>query len=215
MAVGKTGFIAGVSRASAPTTAYSGSVVVVSVAQRSFLDGGARRCSVRLRVHRTVSSEPLSTGTLALSRLLGSRVLGACQVVDSGLLDGSLPPSNPALRHNRPSLPSPFTGLLPPKELLATSKDMDLIYGGVKYRLKCSQTGPRSFATSTKTSKGGVGENFVEAQCRPLADGGYLLVIGGKSQVSPSTVSSADGFIWQHRTPVLLEHVPDNPGSTG
>lgn len=29
---------------------------------------------------------------------------------------------------------------------------------------------------------GGGGKALVEAQCRPLADGGYLLVIAGKSQ---------------------------------
>lgn len=81
-------------------------------------------------------------------------------------------------------------GLLPPKELLATSQAIDLIYEGVKYCLKCCQAGPRLFtvtALASKDGKGGSGldvdESLVEAQCRPLADGGYLLVIGGKSQV--------------------------------
>ncbi|CAM9757307.1 unnamed protein product, partial [Sphacelaria rigidula] len=77
-------------------------------------------------------------------------------------------------------------GLLPPKELLATSKGIDLIYEGVKYKLNCSQAGPRIFTVSTavKNKRGSSAEppSFVEAQCRPLADGGYLLIIGGKSQ---------------------------------
>lgn len=64
-----------------------------------------------------------------------------------------------------------------------TSKAIDLIYEGVKYSLNCCQAGPRFFTVSTL--KGGEGGNaLVEAQCRPLADGGYLLVIAGKSQAS-------------------------------
>lgn len=77
-------------------------------------------------------------------------------------------------------------GLLPPKELLATSKPVDLIYEGVKYSLVCCQAGPRFFTVSTlkgDEGKVGGGNALVEAQCRPLADGGYLLVIAGKSQV--------------------------------
>ncbi|CAM9950487.1 unnamed protein product, partial [Ectocarpus sp. 12 AP-2014] len=77
-------------------------------------------------------------------------------------------------------------GLLPPKELLATSKTVDLIYEGVKYSLVCCQAGPRYFTVTTlkgDEGKVGGGNALVEAQCRPLADGGYLLVIAGKSQV--------------------------------
>lgn len=69
-----------------------------------------------------------------------------------------------------------------------TSKAVDLIYEGVKYRLRCCQAGPRLFTVSTPSpdaDKGGFGgKSLVEAQCRPLADGGYLLVIAGKSQAS-------------------------------
>ena len=81
-------------------------------------------------------------------------------------------------------------GLLPPKELLATSKAVDLIFEGVKYSLQCCQAGPRIFTVSSaaggkRGQEGGFGGGnaLVEAQCRPLADGGYLLVIAGKSQV--------------------------------
>ncbi|CAM9964023.1 unnamed protein product, partial [Hapterophycus canaliculatus] len=81
-------------------------------------------------------------------------------------------------------------GLLPPKELLVTSKAIDLIYEGVKYSLTCCQAGPRLFTVTTTTPKSKAqgsfpeeGKGLVEAQCRPLADGGYLLVIAGKSQV--------------------------------
>ncbi|CAM9661677.1 unnamed protein product, partial [Laminaria digitata] len=80
-------------------------------------------------------------------------------------------------------------GLLPPKELLVTSKAVDLIYEGVKYSLQCCQAGPRLFTVSSAAGGGGGreggfggGDALVEAQCRPLADGGYLLVIAGKSQ---------------------------------
>lgn len=81
------------------------------------------------------------------------------------------------------------SGLLPPKELLATSKAIDLIYEGVKYSLNCCQAGPRLFTVASMPKGGdggdggGGGQGLVEAQCRPLADGGYLLVIAGKSQV--------------------------------
>lgn len=78
-------------------------------------------------------------------------------------------------------------GLLPPKTLLATSKPFDLIYEGVKYCLNVSLAGPREFTVSTRTeagAAGGGGNSLVEAQCRPLADGGYLLIIAGKSQVA-------------------------------
>lgn len=92
-----------------------------------------------------------------------------------------------------PILPA-TPGLLPPKELLVTSKAVDLIYEGVKYSLQCCQAGPRIFTVTTASSaakgKGGgwdtgFGDDsaLVEAQCRPLADGGYLLVVAGKSQV--------------------------------
>lgn len=71
-----------------------------------------------------------------------------------------------------------------------TSKEIDLIYEGVKYSLTCCQAGPRLFTVTTTTprskgqgSLGDEGKGLVEAQCRPLADGGYLLVIAGKSQV--------------------------------
>lgn len=94
-------------------------------------------------------------------------------------------PRNFAL-HSK-SFVSSVTGLLPPRELLATSKTIDLIYEGVKYSLSCCQAGPRFFTVTTLTGDGerklgGGGKALVEAQCRPLADGGYLLVIAGKSQ---------------------------------
>lgn len=67
-----------------------------------------------------------------------------------------------------------------------TSKHVDLIYEGVKYSLNCCQAGPRLFTVTTikggEGQFGGGGKPPVEAQCRPLADGGYLLVIAGKSQ---------------------------------
>lgn len=70
--------------------------------------------------------------------------------------------------------------------MLVTSKAIDLIYEGVKYSLNCYQAGPRLFTVTTlkggEGKLGGGGKALVEAQCRPLADGGYLLVIAGKSQ---------------------------------
>lgn len=69
---------------------------------------------------------------------------------------------------------------------MVTSKAIDLIYEGVKYSLNCYQAGPRLFTVTTlkggEGNFGGGGKALVEAQCRPLADGGYLLVIAGKSQ---------------------------------
>lgn len=92
-----------------------------------------------------------------------------------------------------------------------TSKAVDLIYEGVKYSLQCCQAGPRIFTVATASSEakgkgGGWEEGFgndralVEAQCRPLADGGYLLVIAGKSQVRNREPSWARGGKRSRRT---------------
>ncbi|CAN0108553.1 unnamed protein product, partial [Discosporangium mesarthrocarpum] len=90
-------------------------------------------------------------------------------------------------------------GLLPPKKLLVTWQAVDLIYEGVKYRLKVSQTSPQTFAVTTLGPKkggmeGGRAGGFVEAHCRELADGGFLLVINGKSQVVVYVNNEASGL---------------------
>ncbi len=54
---------------------------------------------------------------------------------------------------------------------------MDLIYDGVKYQLTAMQTAPGSFLLACNGSA-------VEAEIRSLADGGYLVLMGGKSHVA-------------------------------
>jgi len=85
-----------------------------------------------------------------------------------------------------------FTGLLdrgqlPPLTLLKMIRDVELILDEVKYKLCCTRTGKDTFeiAVSGKPSK------CVPTSVRLLSDGGYLISIGGKSQVAYQT-SQAD-----------------------
>lgn len=71
-------------------------------------------------------------------------------------------------------------GQLPPRSLLDMTHDVELILGGVKYKLRCVRNGPNVFSISVH----GDGSNFVVTNVRVLSDGGYLIDIGGKSHVA-------------------------------
>ena len=73
-------------------------------------------------------------------------------------------------------------GQLPPPELLDQFYATDLIYENVKYRLKTSRTGPSTFDVGLLESR--KDEVAVAVEVRALADGGYLVLMGGKSHVA-------------------------------
>lgn len=78
-------------------------------------------------------------------------------------------------------------GQLPSLSLLNMVREVELILDGTKYKLCCTRTGNNEFhiAVSGEASK------FVATSVRMLSDGGYLIDIGGKSQVAYQT-SKAD-----------------------
>lgn len=63
---------------------------------------------------------------------------------------------------------------------------MDLIYEDTKYQLTAMQTAPGSFLLACNGST-------VEAEIRSLADGGYLVLMGGKSHVAYMKVRGWSG----------------------
>ncbi|TPX49071.1 acetyl-CoA carboxylase [Synchytrium endobioticum] len=67
-------------------------------------------------------------------------------------------------------------GQVPAKTLLTTSFRAEFIYDNVQYRLSCIVAGPETIVVTTETSK-------VETIARKLADGGLLILIGGRSHV--------------------------------
>ena len=78
-------------------------------------------------------------------------------------------------------------GQLPPLSLLKMVRDVELILDGIKYKLRCTRTGNNSFQIAVS----GNGSKCVSTSVRMLSDGGYLIDIGGKSQVAYQT-SKAD-----------------------
>ena len=69
---------------------------------------------------------------------------------------------------------------VPSESLLRMVRDMELIIAKVKYRLTCTRTGRNAFRLSVNGNTSG----FVASTVRVLSDGGYLINIGGKSQVA-------------------------------
>ncbi|KAJ8605817.1 hypothetical protein CTAYLR_000576 [Chrysophaeum taylorii] len=69
------------------------------------------------------------------------------------------------------------------ERLTATHQRVELLLEGTKYVLDVARTGPHNFAVSNArhffTTRG-----YVGGSVRPLADGGYLVTIGGRSRVA-------------------------------
>mmetsp|Transcript_1644 Transcript_1644/g.3791 ORF Transcript_1644/g.3791 Transcript_1644/m.3791 type:complete len:2007 (+) Transcript_1644:63-6083(+) len=74
-------------------------------------------------------------------------------------------------------------GQLPSLSLLKMIREVELILDGVKYKICCTRIGNNEFqiAVSDDATK------CVTASVRMLSDGGYLIDIGGKSQVAYQT----------------------------
>ena len=78
-------------------------------------------------------------------------------------------------------------GQLPSLTLLQMVREVELILDGTKYKLCCTRISNNEFHISIC----GNPEKFVASSVRMLSDGGYLIDIGGKSQVAYQT-SNAD-----------------------
>jgi acetyl-CoA carboxylase/biotin carboxylase 1 len=74
-------------------------------------------------------------------------------------------------------------GQLPPTELLEVEHKEELICEDIKYSFSVKQSGPMTFTVAT-------GGTYVQGDVRSLADGGYLLLLGGKSHVAYYTTEA-------------------------
>jgi acetyl-CoA carboxylase/biotin carboxylase 1 len=101
------------------------------------------------------------------------------------VIGGAIEAHNQSLKRQETFSSLVLKGLLPPpRHLLDISVDVELVHAGVKYMLRCSQSGPKTFTVACNDA-------YVQADCRTLADGGCLVVVGGRSyvvytQVEPS-----------------------------
>lgn len=67
-------------------------------------------------------------------------------------------------------------GQFPPPSLLSVKDDIELIYDSVKYTLHTTQSGPNTVTLM-------VNGTWLQADFRPLSDGGLLVSLGGRSHV--------------------------------
>ena len=70
-------------------------------------------------------------------------------------------------------------GQVPSESLLGVEEPVELIYDQVKYELHTSKSGPNTYIVACNST-------YVEAEVRELSDGGYLILLGGKSHVAYS-----------------------------
>eukprot|EP01117_Protostelium_nocturnum_P006363 TRINITY_DN2299_c0_g1_i1.p1 TRINITY_DN2299_c0_g1~~TRINITY_DN2299_c0_g1_i1.p1 ORF type:complete len:2212 (+),score=828.58 TRINITY_DN2299_c0_g1_i1:166-6801(+) len=77
-------------------------------------------------------------------------------------------------------------GQVPAKDLLRNEDDLDLIYLNTKYSLRSVWTGPNSVILSVKSKE----TNTVEGEIRSLGDGGFLILLAGRSHICYGTDSS-------------------------
>ena len=70
-------------------------------------------------------------------------------------------------------------GQVPPTTLLSVDEPVELIYDSVKYELHTSKSGPNTYIVACNGT-------YVSAEVRMLSDGGYLVLLGGKSHVAYS-----------------------------
>ncbi|TYZ66264.1 hypothetical protein PybrP1_008196 [[Pythium] brassicae (nom. inval.)] len=71
-------------------------------------------------------------------------------------------------------------GQLPARELLAQAEPLELIYEGVKYAVRACRSGPIHFTLFLNAS-------YAQAEIRTLSDGGFLVLLHGKSHVAYAT----------------------------
>ncbi|KAG6970278.1 hypothetical protein JG688_00004932 [Phytophthora aleatoria] len=71
-------------------------------------------------------------------------------------------------------------GQLPHSELLSQEESLELIYEGIKYNIKACRSGPIQFTLFCNDS-------YVQVEIRTLSDGGFLVLLNGKSHVAYAT----------------------------
>lgn len=71
-------------------------------------------------------------------------------------------------------------GQLPSNELLAQVEPLELIYEGIKYNIRACRSGPIQFTLFLNAS-------YVQVEIRTLSDGGFLVLLNGKSHVAYAT----------------------------
>ncbi|KAF0697377.1 Aste57867_11929 [Aphanomyces stellatus] len=71
-------------------------------------------------------------------------------------------------------------GQIPGAELLQQEDNLELIYEGVKYKIRAARSGEITFTLYCNDS-------YVQANIRTLSDGGYLVLLNGKSHVAYAT----------------------------
>ncbi|TMW67475.1 hypothetical protein Poli38472_011095 [Pythium oligandrum] len=71
-------------------------------------------------------------------------------------------------------------GQLPGNDLLSQSEPLELIYEGIKYNIKAYRSGPIQFTLFCNDS-------YVQVEIRTLSDGGFLVLLNGKSHVAYAT----------------------------
>ncbi len=101
--------------------------------------------------------------------------------VDAVLVGASCYAYQDAVEKETNFLSALVRGQLPPPALLEQAFAQTMIYENVKYELVTSRTGPSTFCTSLASSSTGTS---VSTEVRALADGGFLVLMGGKSHVA-------------------------------
>ncbi|KAF0774488.1 hypothetical protein AaE_001812, partial [Aphanomyces astaci] len=71
-------------------------------------------------------------------------------------------------------------GQIPGNELLQQEDELELIYEGIKYKIRAARSGEITFTLYCNDS-------YVQANIRTLSDGGYLVLLNGKSHVAYAT----------------------------
>lgn len=71
-------------------------------------------------------------------------------------------------------------GQLPSPELLSQEEKLELIYEGIKYQLRACRSGDIQFTLFCNDS-------YVQVEARTLSDGGFLVLLNGKSHVAYAT----------------------------
>lgn len=71
-------------------------------------------------------------------------------------------------------------GQLPSNDLLSQVEPLELIYEGIKYNIKACRSGPIQFTLF-------LNDSYVQVEIRTLSDGGFLVLLNGKSHVAYAT----------------------------
>ncbi|CAI5744621.1 unnamed protein product [Peronospora destructor] len=71
-------------------------------------------------------------------------------------------------------------GQLPHNDFLSQEESLELIYEGIKYNIKACRSGPIQFTLFCNGS-------YVQVEIRTLSDGGFLVLLNGKSHVAYAT----------------------------